>query len=70
MMDKLSVATKLAIHVTNYLVELDGEDPKVDGWSSYRPDDKADIVAQQQVAIDKLIEMGVIDPAVFETPDN
>jgi hypothetical protein len=68
MMDRLSVATQVAIHVTNYIVERDGDDPKFDGWSSYRPDDKADIVAQQQVAIDKLIEMGVIDAAVF-APD-
>lgn len=64
-MDRLSVATKLAIHVTNYLAEREGDDPQVDGWSSYQSDDKANAVAEQQVAIDKLIEMGVIDPAVF-----
>jgi hypothetical protein len=70
MMDKLSVATKLAIHTSNYLAERDGEDPKESGWASYRSDDKADIVAEKMGEIDKLIEMGVIDPGVFETPDN
>lgn len=65
-MDRLTATTKMAIVSYQKLIEREGGDPKTEGWGSLQSDDKADFVKQMDDALEELIELGAVDPAVFD----